>query len=136
MCKTVSTTTYTCIILESILSIMRFVCRHVTAADMNTLMLDRSVRMGSHTINPDNRDIRSHAYFNPNLDNVLGVAYVAAYKYLQERSAKAPQDMISFIPCDHIAMVSPYPTANCIAACYRLGVLNISCRHHASHVLK
>lgn len=84
-----------------------FMCRHVTAADVHTmLVIDRSGSMGSTCIYPDNKDIRSHILFNTGLDNVLGVVYEAAYKYLQERSAKAPQDVISFLPFNDRTSVS------------------------------
>lgn len=77
-----------------------YACRHVTAADVHTLLvIDRSGSMASQNIQPDNKDIRSHPRFSSGgLDNVLGVVYEAAYKYLKERSSKAPQDLISFLP--------------------------------------
>lgn len=73
----------------------------MTAADVHTmLVIDRSGSMGSTSIYPDNKDIRTHPEFSPAVDNVLGVVYEAGYKYLQERSSKAPQDLISFLPFD------------------------------------
>jgi hypothetical protein len=55
--------------------------------------------MASAQVTPDNPDIRNHPDFH-SLDNVLGVVYEAAYKYLKERSARAPQDLATFIPFD------------------------------------
>lgn len=87
----------------------------MTAADVHTmLVIDRSGSMGSTYIFPDNKDIRSHPQFTSELNNVLGVVYEAAYKYLLERSAKAPQDVISFLPFDTSTSVSTH---------YSIGVL-------------
>jgi hypothetical protein len=58
--------------------------------------------MGSRSIVPDNRDIRGHPNFS-GFNNVLGVVYEAAYKYIQERAVKAPQDLVTFIPFDNSA---------------------------------
>jgi hypothetical protein len=62
------------------------------------MVIDRSGSMGSMTITPDNRDVRGHPKFDGDLDNVLGVVYEAAYKYMTVRSARAPNDLLSFIP--------------------------------------
>lgn len=46
---------------------------------------------------PANRAIRRHPRFQ-GLDNVLGVVYEAAYKYILERSAHTMRDLATFIP--------------------------------------
>jgi hypothetical protein len=87
---------------------MTFACprRHVTAAHVHTFMvIDRSGSMASKSIKPDNRVIRSHPQIH-GLDNVLGVVYEAAYKYICERSARAPQDLLTFLPFNDGAQVT------------------------------
>jgi uncharacterized protein YegL len=80
-------------------------CRHITAANVHTfLVIDRSGSMAATSVTPDNHTIRSHSRFQ-DLDNVLGVVYEAAYKYMCERSSRAPQDLVTFIPFDHEAHV-------------------------------
>lgn len=77
-------------------------------SDVHTFfVIDRSGSMGSPTICPDSRDIREHARFLPNgdLDNVLGVVYEAANKYILERIARAPRDVATFIPFNDHAKV-------------------------------
>eukprot|EP00892_Ulva_mutabilis_P011345 jgi/Ulvmu1/8583/UM045_0026.1 len=76
-------------------------CKHVTASDVHTfLVIDRSGSMGSHTIRPDSNEIRHHPRFasGGELDTVLGVVYEAAHKYILERTARAPRDLVTFIP--------------------------------------
>jgi hypothetical protein len=80
-------------------------CRHVTAASVHTfLVIDCSGSMAARSVTPDNHTIRSHPHFN-GLDNVLGVVYEAVYKYLCERSSRAPEDLLTFIPFSHHARV-------------------------------
>ena len=81
-------------------------CRHVTAANVHTFMtIDRSGSMGSRSVTPDSAAIRTHPSFSANIDNVLGVVYEAAHKYMSERRVRAPQDRITFIPFDDSAHV-------------------------------
>lgn len=62
--------------------------------------------MRSQSILPDSRDIRGHASFSSHgLDNVMGVVYEAAYKYIMERAARAPRDVATFIPFDDVAEI-------------------------------
>jgi hypothetical protein len=80
-------------------------CRHITAANVHTfLVIDRSSSMRARSVTPDNHTIRSHPQFH-DLDNVLGVVYEASYKYMCERSSRAPQDLVTFIPFDNQAHV-------------------------------
>ena len=55
--------------------------------------------MASRSVIPDNSAIRTHSQFN-GLDNVLGVVYEAAFKYLSERRVRGPNDLVTFIPFD------------------------------------
>lgn len=65
---------------------------------MHTLfVIDRSGSMCSSSIKPDSRDIRNHSRFSGSLDNVLGVVYEAAYKYIMERASRAPRDVVTFV---------------------------------------
>jgi hypothetical protein len=63
------------------------------------MVIDRSGSMGSGTVTPDNSAIRNHPQFN-GLDNVLGVVFEAAYKYICERCARSLDDLVTFIPFD------------------------------------
>ena len=73
-------------------------CRH--ASDVHTfLVIDRSSSMASQSIRPDSPHIRLHPHFQRGrLDNVLGAVYEAAHKYILERAARAPRDVVTFIP--------------------------------------
>ena len=55
--------------------------------------------MGSTFCTPDNeRGIRELPGFNEDLENVLGVVYEAAYKYMWARAQNAPHDLVTFLP--------------------------------------
>ena len=69
------------------------------------MVIDRSGSMASRDVTPDNSAIRNSVHF-AGLDNVLGVVYEAAYKYLCERSARAPNDLMTFVPFDNYAQVA------------------------------
>jgi hypothetical protein len=86
-------------------NVLIFMCRHVTAANVHTfLVIDRSGSMAAASVTPDNHVIPSHRQFS-RLDNVLGVVYEAAYKYMSERASRAPQDLLTFIPFNHCSAV-------------------------------
>lgn len=53
--------------------------------------------MSSRGVVPDSSAIRSSPSFGQ-LDNVLGVVYEAALKYMSERKARAPTDLLTFVP--------------------------------------
>ena len=74
----------------------------MTASDVHTfLVIDRSGSMASQSIRPDSHNIRLHPHFQcGRVDNVLGVVYEAAHKYILERAARAPRDVVTFIPFD------------------------------------
>ena len=82
-------------------------CRHVTASDVHTfLVIDRSGSMGSMGIQPDSREVRKHKRFSPDdHDTVLGVVYEAVHKYVLERAARAPHDIVTFVPFNDTAIV-------------------------------
>lgn len=80
----------------------------MTVSDVHTFfVIDRSGSMGSTTICPDSRDIRDHGLFVPDgdLDTVLGVVYEASYKYILERTVRAPRDIATFIPFNDSARI-------------------------------
>jgi von Willebrand factor type A domain len=69
------------------------------------MVIDRSSSMSSRSVTPDSSAIRTHGSFNAALDNVLGVVYEASHKYMCERRARSPQDLVTFIPFDNSAHV-------------------------------
>ena len=86
---------------------VRSACRHLTAADVHTFfVIDRSSSMGSTSCTPDNeRGIRELPGFDEDLENVLGVVYEAAYKYMWARAQNAPHDLVTFLPFNDRAEV-------------------------------
>lgn len=55
--------------------------------------------MESTYCTPDNeRGIGELDGFNEDLENVLGVVYEAAYKYMWARTQNAPRDLVTFLP--------------------------------------
>lgn len=75
-------------------------CRHFNGSRTHTfLVIDRSGSMRSRVITPDSSDIREHeAFRHGRLDNVLGVVYEAAHKYVLERASKSHEELFTFIP--------------------------------------
>ena len=74
-------------------------CRHITAANVHTfLVIDRSSSMSSRGVVPDSRAIRGAGHSFDQLDNVLGVVYEAALRYMSERKQRAPTDLLTFVP--------------------------------------